>query len=64
MMNITDLETSIEVQDFTVFKKCSCFLIWLYMQFVSNPLIFAIVQFERIGGDPLKRRVTDQVSLA
>ena len=64
MMNITDLKTSIEVQDFTVLKKCCVSLIWLYMQFVSNPLFFGIVQFERKGGDPLKRRVTDQVSLA
>ena len=64
MINITDLKTSIEVQDFTVFKKYSIFWIWLYMQFVSNPLFFGIVQFERKGGDPLKRRVTDQVSLA
>ena len=37
-------------------------ILWLYMQFVSNPLIFGISQFERNGGDPLKRRVTDQVS--
>ena len=64
MMNIADLKTSIEVQDFTTFEKCCVCSIWLYMQFVSNPLFFGIVQFERKGGDPLKRRVTDQVSLA
>ena len=35
---------------------------WVLMQFPCNALIFGLVQFDRLGGDPLKRRVTDQVS--
>ena len=62
MSNFTSLEASIEAQDFTIAKKSIAMILWLYMQFVSNPLIFGISQFERNGGDPLKRRVTDQVS--
>ena len=62
MNNFTNLEASIEVQDFTIGKKIFALILWLYMQFVSNPLLFGICQFEMNGGDPLKRRVTDQVS--
>ena len=62
MSNFTSLEASIEAQDFTIAKKSIAMILWLYMQFVSNPLIIGISQFERNGGDPLKRRVTDQVS--
>ena len=62
MSNFTSLETSLEVQEFTIAKKIIAMILWLYMQFVSNPLYFAIWQFERNGGDPLKRRISDQVS--
>ena len=62
MSNFTNLEASIEVQDFTIAKKSIAILLWLYMQFVSNPLLIGICQFEKNGGDPLKRRITDQVS--
>ena len=62
MSNFTNMEASLEVQDFTIAKKSIAILLWLYMQFVSNPLFIGICQFERNGGDPLKRRITDQVS--
>ena len=52
---------SFEAQDITIVEKIVAVIVWIYLEFISNPLYFGIVQFERLGGDPLKRRITDQV---
>ena len=36
-------------------------LIWLLIEVFGNALLIGLIQFERLGGDPLKRRITDQV---
>ena len=36
---------------------------WILFQTVGNILLVGLIQFDREGGDPLKRRITDQVSL-
>ena len=36
-------------------------LIWLLIEVLGNALLIGLIQFERLGGDPLKRRITDQV---
>ena len=36
-------------------------VIWTFLIFPCNIMLFGLVQFERIGGDPLKRRISDQV---
>ena len=36
-------------------------LIWLLVQIPGNIMLFGIIQFDRHGGDPLKRRIHDQV---
>ena len=53
--------TSIEV-GYPITDKVISGITWGLMQFPCNALIFGLVQFDRLGGDPLKRRVTDQVS--
>ena len=35
---------------------------WALYQTIGNGLLFGLIQFDRLGGDPLKRRITDQVS--
>ena len=35
---------------------------WLFLEVLGNRLIFGWVQYERFGADPMKRRLTDQVS--
>ena len=35
---------------------------WLILELLGNGLIFGLVQYERLGADPMKRRLTDQVS--
>ena len=59
--NFTDEVYSFEAQDITIAEKVVAVVVWIYLEFVSNPLYFGILQFERLGGDPLKRRITDQV---
>ena len=58
--NFTD-EVAMEVKEFSVVEKAIAVIVWIVMEFICNPLIFGVVQFERLGGDPLKRRITDQV---
>ena len=59
--NFTNKVYSFEAQDITIAEKVVAVVVWIYLEFVSNPLYFGILQFERLGGDPLKRRITDQV---
>ena len=35
---------------------------WLLIELLGNPLLIGLIQFERLEGDPLKRRITDQLS--
>ena len=58
--NFTD-EVAMEVNEFSVAEKIIAAIVWIIVEFIFNPLLFGIVQFERLGGDPLKRRITDQV---
>ena len=59
--NFTNEVYSFEAQDITIAEKVVAVVVWIYLEFISNPLYFGILQFERLGGDPLKRRITDQV---
>ena len=34
---------------------------WVLIQFVGNPLLWGMIQFDRFGSDPMKRRIIDQV---
>ena len=37
-------------------------VIWFSVQFFGNGLLIGLIQFDRFGEDPLKRRIIDQVS--
>ena len=54
-------QVAVEVKEFNIAEKVIAVIVWILMEFIFNPLLFGIVQFERLGGDPLKRRITDQV---
>ena len=62
-MNITRYEFSTEDLSFNAFKKLGIVLLWLAIQIPGNAMLFGIIQFDRLGGDPLKRRIQDQVRL-
>ena len=52
---------SLEVEENDLVIKILASTIWIVLEFPCNAMLFGLVQFERIGGDPLKRRITDQV---
>ena len=62
-MNITQYEFSTEDLSFNAFEKLGILVMWLVIQIPGNIMLFGIIQFDRIGGDPLKRRIQDQVRL-
>ena len=43
-------------------EKMCIFFFWFLIQFPGNGLLLGLIQFDRLGGDPLKRRILDQVS--
>ena len=52
---------SLEVEENDLVIKILASTIWIILEFPCNAMLFGLVQFERIGGDPLKRRITDKV---
>ena len=50
-----------QVEENTTFDKIVSGITWILLQFPCNALMIGLVQFDRFGGDPLKRRVTDHV---
>ena len=53
---------SMNLEKCSEFEKIVCILVWLMIEVLGNGFIIGIIQFDRLGGDPLKRRITDQVS--
>ena len=51
-----------EPSGLTIPEKIFCIWLWFIIEFLGNGLIIGTIQFDRFGGDPLKRRTTDQVS--
>ena len=47
--------------NFSLLEKVIFGIEWLSCQIIGNGLLFGLIQFDRFGGDPLKRRITDQV---
>ena len=51
-----------EVDQSSTIEKVLAFIAWILLQFPCNGMMLGLIQFERLGGDPLKRRLTDQVN--
>ena len=47
--------------NFTWGEKILMAFEWILLETLANGLIFGMVQYERLGADPMKRRLTDQV---
>ena len=58
-MNSTEFASE-EVQLHTV-EKAIIVTLWLFIEFFGSVLLIGLIEFERLGGDPLKRRIVDQV---
>ena len=62
-MNITHTKefSSLTVEEIEMEDRIIAVVLWILYTIPGNALMFGIVQFDRLGGDPLKRRITDQV---
>ena len=56
-MNITKYEFSTEDVTFNAFEKFFIVVLLMVIQIASNIMLFGIIQFDHLGGDPLKRRI-------
>ena len=60
-MNVTKYEFSTEDFAFNAVEKVVIAALWLVIQIPGNVMLVGLIQFDRLGGDPLKRRIQDQV---
>ena len=60
-MNGTKYEFSTEDLAFNPVEKVVIVMVWLVIQIPGNVMLVGLIQFDRLGGDPLKRRLLDQV---
>ena len=58
-MNSTEFASE-EVQLRTI-EKAMIVTLWLFIEVLGSVLLIGLIEFERLGGDPLKRRIVDQV---
>ena len=42
-------------------EKLTMAFLWIVIELFGNGLLFGLIQFDRLGGDTLKRRIIDQV---
>ena len=60
--NTTSTDFAIDDTNLTTGEKVVMIFLWVIIEVVGNGLLFGLIQFDRIGGDPLKRRIIDQVN--
>ena len=61
MNNITHSEFSTLDVVLTTPEKIVLVFLWIVIEVVGNGLLLGLIQFDRFGGDPCKRRIVDQV---
>ena len=60
-MNVIKYEFSTEDLAFNAVEKVVIVVLWIMIQIPGNVMLVGLIQFDRLGGDPLKRRLLDQV---
>ena len=65
-MNISSLdylclEFEFKETDLNAVECLIIVIIWILIQFLGNGLMLGLIQHDRLGEDPLKRRISDQV---
>ena len=61
-MNSSHIEFSLDDSTLNTSEKIILGSLLFLISVPGNAFLMALIQFDRIGGDPLKRRITDQVS--
>ena len=49
--------------EFSTGEKIMFLMEWFIIQVFGNALLLGLIEFDRFGGDPLKRRIIDQVRI-
>ena len=64
LSNNSELNTEFISEDLKLsnFEKIVIGVFWILIVIIGSGLLIGIVQFDRFGGDPLKRRIVDKVS--
>ena len=60
-MNFSRLEFVCDLK-LNMYQKVMVGIVWFSVMIVGNIMLYGLIQFELNGGDPLKRRIIDQVS--
>ena len=60
-INSTETELEYLNIDLNVLQKVVLVTIWIVIQVPGNLMLFGLIHFDKFGGDPLKRRMIDQV---
>ena len=55
------MEFNPEGEPMSFIEKVIIVTFWFQTEVVGSVLLIGLIQFERFGGDPLKRRIVDQV---
>ena len=60
--SINSSSFTMEDTNLTQNEKLVMVFLWVVIGVIGNGLLFGLIQFDRHGGDPLKRRTIDQVN--
>ena len=60
--NTSNIEFLNEDLELNICEKIVIGMFWILIVVFGNGFLIGIIQFDRFGGDPLKRRIVDQVN--
>ena len=60
-VNSSNVSLTTEDSEANIGKYFTITVLWTLIEVIGNPLLVGLIQFERNQGDPLKRRLNDQL---
>ena len=60
-VNSSNISLTTEDSEANIGKYFTIIVLWTLIELIGNPLLVGLIQFERNQGDPLKRRLNDQL---
>ena len=60
-VNSSNISLTTEDSEANIGKYLTITVLWTLIELIGNPLLVGLIQFERNQGDPLKRRLNDQL---
>ena len=62
-VNNVDIEFEMPTNEYEIWQTIVIAIVWIGLETIGNGLLLALIHFYKNGGDPLKWRVVDHVSL-